>query len=161
MLDQQAVAYQIVGTRQQQLRMERLGDIIVRPTVQSLQILFGRIECRQQNDRDMAEIQVVFHLQAHFRTCHFRHHDIADHQIGLLGINLFQPFLAVMRTDHFVERGEQVFQHLKQLFVVLHQKHRARLVGHTFLDGRSFRPVTAVSRQVLRIFYDGRLGFSV
>lgn len=124
MLHEQAVSYQVVGAGQQQLRVEGFGHVVVRPAVQAFDVLFGRVEGREQDDGDVARVDVVLDLQAHLRAAHFGHHDVADDEVGSGPAHLVQPLVSVACQHRVVEGREELSQHLQQFLVVLHQQQR-------------------------------------
>ena len=76
MLYQQSVPYQIISSCQKQLCIERFAYIVIRPTIQPLNTLLRIVERSKQNNRNMAQINIILYLQAHFNSSHFRHHNI-------------------------------------------------------------------------------------
>ena len=75
--------------------MERLADIIIRSLLKSFYVIFDRIESRQQNDRNMAQFDIILDFHTHLHTTHQGHHDIADNQIRFFLIRLPQSFLPI------------------------------------------------------------------
>ena len=120
LLQKNTRVYQIVAARNQQIGVERFGDVIVRTDAQSLDVLFDGSPCSEQHHGDMAGVEVTFYLFAQFRSRHVGHYYIADYDIGHFAAHQCESFRSVGRSQHFVEGLEDTCQHVADGVVVFH-----------------------------------------
>ena len=66
----------------------------------------------------MGQLVAVLDGGTQFFSRHFRHHDIAEDDIGMLFEGNGQPFFSVTGCEHIVNRGKEVAEHLQHLDVV-------------------------------------------
>ena len=77
------------------VRIERLGEIGIRPRFQSADALLFRNPRRDDNDGNMVDDFVGTHLPAHLQSVHAGHHQVGDDEVGHEVEGLGKPVLAV------------------------------------------------------------------
>ena len=128
LLQEDARVHQIVAARYQQVRVERLGDVVVRTGAQAFDVLLDGGACGEQHYRDVAGVEVALQLFAEFRARHLGHHHVAHHDVRHLLPHQFQSLFSVGRRQHPVEGAEDARQHLADGGVVFYDDHLD--VGH-------------------------------
>ena len=74
------------------LRLERLGDIVVRPHFQAGYLV---LQLPLRGEHDDGHLGGLPDLPAHGPAIHGGKHDVQHHQVGLDGVELLQPLQAV------------------------------------------------------------------
>lgn len=123
LLQDDAVVHQVVAAGKEDVDVERFGDIVVRPQAQALEVVLHGGLGRQQDDGDMAGLEVGLDGLAQLGAGHSGQDDVAEHDVRALRPHLFQSLPAVGGGDDGVELLEHLHQHLLQGVVVLHNQY--------------------------------------
>ena len=109
---------------EQQLRLERLDDVVVGARVQPLDhLLRGGVD-RQHDHRDAAEPQVVLQTAADFDAVHFRHEHVQEDHVGWAGIGRRQRLFSPRRHADLVPlRRKQLLHYCRLGRRILHHQH--------------------------------------
>ena len=75
---------QILDAGEQQLRLERLGDVGVGTAAVAFYLVCREGAGGEQDDGNMARGKIVLHLLAELQTIHHGHHDIGNYQMDFV-----------------------------------------------------------------------------
>ena len=135
--DQPLAAQHSLDAGHQLAHAERLGHVVVRPDLQTDDLVDLVCFGRQHQDR---HVHLLAQHAAHLDPVHAGEHQVQDQQIGLLAAGGSNAFLAVADRDHFVPLACQIVSEgfLKSRLVLDHQ----HLVSHmsSFLQPVKRRP---------------------
>ena len=129
-LEEHPVVQEAFYPRQEDTGVEGLGDIIVRALAEALHVLFGRIQGREQDDRDVAQLRVAFELGAKLRPAHFGHHDVAHDQVRHLAVCYRQRLFPVRSCQDRIELAEYIFEYQAHFGVIVDQQYRIGVFWH-------------------------------
>ena len=116
LVDDFALAQTRANGRQQFRRVERLGQEIVRAKLHTLPHIDPLGARSKENERDGGGARVFAQFFEHAVTVHFRHHDVADNEVGdvldsalntnhaIFSANCLKAFKAKHLEDIFTER---------------------------------------------------------
>src|SRR5512135_2197495 len=83
-------------------RFEGLGDVSITADLFAPRHILAVFLCGENQDRDIARIGIFLDAPAYFEAVDFREHDIEDHQIGLVRLDLFKSGLAIHNAGNAV-----------------------------------------------------------
>jgi hypothetical protein len=118
-------------TRAQDVRVERLGQVIVGAHLDALDDAVGVVERGDQDHRQVHESRIGVGAQVlqQLEAVHLRHHDVEQHQVVRRGLEHRQRIAAVDRgLDRVALALQAAREHVAVHFVVVHDEH-ARRVG--------------------------------
>ena len=73
----------------------------------------------------MADGNVFLDVLAHFETIHYRHHHIADYDVGTFAVGEFQPLLAILGREDILEiLFENRTHETTEFDIVLNEQYR-------------------------------------
>ena len=125
LLQSTALVHQIDDGSKQKLRTERLGDIGIYTSLQTLDLACRAVEGCQRHDRNMACIEILTQKLYHLNARNVRHHDVGNHQVVSVfcTFNLCQSFPTILcRID--IEIAHQFGLHkFAQVFIILDEQH--------------------------------------
>lgn len=110
---------EVVYDRLQQLRTERLGHIDIGPFLVARNFVLVGDLGRENDDRNVAQSQVVLDAVAEFVPVHLRHQDIGDHHVRHLVVDQREPVGAVVGRQHAEAVREDHLAVVQQLQIVL------------------------------------------
>ena len=119
----------------QQLRLiDRLRQEIVGPRLDALHPLLPGLERGDHHDGQHRGRAILAQLLAHLVARHARHHHVEQHDVGRLGLDLVERFLARGRRGHGVALGaEEIGEQLDVDRCVVDDEdllaHRARIAS--------------------------------
>ena len=100
MVAQPLAAQRRVDAGLEQGRIERLGNVILGAELDRLDDVLQVLGSRDDDDADMAQPRVGAHAAQHLEAVDLRHHDVEQHEIDVLALELVQRLAAVGRLDH-------------------------------------------------------------
>ena len=100
--------HQAAYAREQRRVVDRLGEKIIGAGIEPGQPVGRLIERRHHDDGDVRGFGIGFDAAADFETVHARHHHVEQHDVGRLGGDALERFLAVMRGDDLEILGRQL-----------------------------------------------------
>ena len=107
-------------TSEQVFRFVRLGNVIVRTRLQTLNDVLGRRKRAEQNQRYSLQYRIILDVATELVPVHHGHLDVADDQIGRIFFDQIQRFLAIVAPANVIIRGfEPLDQHLRLNTTVL------------------------------------------
>lgn len=108
----------------EQLQVEGLGDIAVRPRIVPFNPAFVGIFGRKQDNRNMTVFEGLLDPSAQFDTVHAGHHDIRNDQIDRLSGQYTKRFFSVgCRFNSEIGR-QKIGDQQEQFFVVIDDQQR-------------------------------------
>ena len=84
---------------QQFLLVERFGDVVRRAGLEPFDDVVGRVQCREEDDRNLLRLRIGFQFLGHFVTVHAGHHDVEQDQVRGLFFDGLQRFHTVIGSD--------------------------------------------------------------
>ena len=102
----------------------------------------------QQNDRQMAEVLVLFDLAGQLESVHLRHHHIRNNNVYIVVANNFQCLLAIDSCQDVISGLQQLLHQHHQLGVVLYNQHPVGVLVRCFCGGNAGRRCYGNPRQV-------------
>ena len=81
--------------RQQLQVVHRLGEEVVGAGAEAAQAILALVQRRHQHDRNMLGTRIVLQLPARINAVHFRHHDVHQDDVRLLGQRLVDGVHAI------------------------------------------------------------------
>ena len=132
----------------QQFKIDGLGDVVVGPQPAALEggVAVGEGGEKEEGDRTQPVGVDPREGFQHFEPRHLRHGDVAEHEIGRIGEDAFQPLASVDRDlDPIAPPAEEVGQQFPGILVVLDAQD-ARAHGETpLVPGRIGRRTVKVA----------------
>ena len=113
--------------------IKRLGDKIIRPSLNALNARATVIKCRYQDNRNLGQPPIGAQPPADLKAIHHRHHHIEQDEIGGQGLGLLERVKAIGGKSQLIGRRLQKrLQNLAPgLRIVNNQDHTFCLQSHT------------------------------
>ena len=116
--------------------MERFPDIHIRTVFDTLDLIFHRRFRRKQYHRNMFGAHIVLHLLQEREPVHYRHHHIAQYQIGHHPLHLFQCLLPVARLNECIPLAQCTDDKLPYFGLVVDHQYRLHILLRHILFGQ-------------------------
>ena len=120
--------------RQQFLRIERLGNVIIRADVEAERFLRGLVAARDHDDQQPLGARGRAQAAAHGVAVHVGQHHVEQHQIDLVPLGRVQPIERVLPGVHqaHVIAGlrQQIVEEAGDHFVVVDDEDGSAIVRH-------------------------------
>ena len=145
--DQTAAFDMQTQARNQLAGIDRLGDQVGGPHVESPDPLLGLLHSRLHQDRHIA-FETVANGVADFETVHARHHDVEQDDIRFVGLKAFERLDAIAGIVDIAETGRfqhRADKHARRAQVIDDQN--ASIIG---FDGSRCRRLSGLSNHVSR-----------
>ena len=94
-------AHEAAHAREQRRVVDRLREKIVRARVEARHAVGRLVERRDHHDGNMRGLGIGLDAAADFEAVHARHHDVEQHDIRRVLLDLGERFLAVERGHDF------------------------------------------------------------
>ena len=86
----------------QQDRIERFGQIVFGPQLDTADHAADLVESRQHDDRNVAQARIRLQLFQYLIAVHLRHHDIEQNKVERIRLDHLQPEPPVFRNGGFM-----------------------------------------------------------
>ena len=114
----------LLHTVQQDVHVERLGDVVIGPLPEALQLKFLAVLGGEKDHWDVGRVDIGLDGAAQLHAVHVGHHHVADHQVHGLLPQQVQHHETVRRTQHLIALRQARRQEIQELRVVVHQEDR-------------------------------------
>ena len=104
------------------MNRERFGNVIIRSSLNTLRLCINTSFGRQQQDGNVAGLQISFNKLAKFDTVNTRHHHVGKNNIHTMLFHNSQCFFAVSGGQRHIVLPEIIFQVIHHLFIVIYQQ---------------------------------------
>jgi len=108
--------------------VERLGDVVGGPQLETLHLLIGRVDHGDEDHRDAVPLRRGLDAAADLVAVHVWHHDVQQHQVGRRGALHRIDRLDAVAGDHDAVVALQGFEQLVDVLGdVVHHQQRGRV----------------------------------
>ncbi len=108
-------------------RLDRLGDIVVRPRIEAGDDIGNLALAGEHDDRNLAAIRHGAQIADEFQPIHFRHHQIGDDHVRRRVAQVIESLAAVAAKLHMIACGLELgLKQVSKLDLVLDQEHVRR-----------------------------------
>ena len=120
---------------QQNLRTERLREIVIRTEFKPRDDVGFIAFCRDNNDRNIPGIGILLETPANLHTVNSRQHQIQQHQVRMFLPDFCQPFFPGLESIGVVTILLQVVEYkVTNIFLIFYQGYSGS--RHAFTPGR-------------------------
>ena len=102
------------------MRFEGLRNIRISSDIQSFHLIFDSRLCRNQNNRNVAELQTLLYFPTKPVAILSRHHYVTQNQIGCMFGNGFQCTFRIKPADYLIIGIQQHFQIVSNLGIIIY-----------------------------------------